>query len=138
MGETYRNYLQRWASNPNATKNERNQAQALLNVVGDDGTLDERFTSQQVYNAPGVFRSGTKSRGNWTRGGDINYGVDYTGRINSGWYKAYVDEQVAARKNQQSMSPKNLPLSQHTTLTLSNEHVKPEKMRRIELFSIRV
>lgn len=98
MGETYRSYLQRWASNPNATKNERNQAQALLNVVGDDGTLDERFTSQQAYNAPGVFQSGLRSRGNWTRGGDINYDVDYTGRINSGWYKAYVDEQVAARK----------------------------------------
>ena len=53
---TPREWLQRRVDNDGYSNQTRSQAQALLNVVGDDWGVDKRFINQDRYSSPGVTR----------------------------------------------------------------------------------
>jgi hypothetical protein len=73
---TPRQWLQRRVDNTGYSDQTRAQAQALLNVVGDDWGVDQRFLNQDNYSSPGVSRKtdggffgiGAKDHGNYSNG----------------------------------------------------------------------
>lgn len=68
----YRSWLQNQATN-HADAGTRSQAQALLNVVGNDQKLDQRFINQEDYKADGITRKQSGGSNPFNGGNYSNY-----------------------------------------------------------------
>lgn len=121
----YRGYLANLAKN-GATQTIRNEAAALLNVVGNDGNINPSFLNQSAgangYNATGV--SNYDSTRGQVRGGTDWYGPQGVSAINQIYLSQYqqAQRQAAAAQQQAALAARVNPLiAQYNSLSTARE-----------------
>lgn len=130
---SYRQYLQYHANN-HPSEIKRNEAQALLNVVGDDMNLDGNFLTGEKHGFLGLHTREKQANG---------YNASTINRTLNPWwtesYKKYLDDNsLSTRKNKQEIvtGGYNGQPAQNTArnLALANESLSlmPNELKRID------